>query len=420
MFFRLLYQSFLRQRRRKLLAGIAIALGMTIATAMIAVGIDIGDRMNEELRAYGANIVVYPQEDTLDVQIGGVRLKPSSAGSYLHESDLPKLKHIFWGHNILGFSPMLPGSVKVNGKDAKIVGTYFAKEIAISPDDSFETGVRKTHTWWKVQGEWPKDSGEEVLVGSRLAAAQHVSVGQIIAIHGENHRISGILQTGSQDEEDAIVAPLALVQRLLGKPDQVHSVFVSALTKPEDEFARRDPRSLSPDLLEKWSCSPYANSIAFQIMQAFPGAKAEQIRKVAQNEGLLLSRISGLMILITFFALVAAMLSISAAMATSVLERRAEIGVMRSLGATNSAIAALFVLEATFLAIAAGMVGFLFGTLLARMIGNTVFGSAILVEPVLLPFILLLAIVVTLAGSGAAIGRALRFSPAAILRGDVA
>ena len=37
MFLRILYQSFIRQRRRKLLAGLAIILGVTLATAMIAV-----------------------------------------------------------------------------------------------------------------------------------------------------------------------------------------------------------------------------------------------------------------------------------------------------------------------------------------------------------------------------------------------
>lgn len=418
MFLRLLYQSFLRQRRRKLLAGIAITLGMSIATAMIAVGIDIGDRMNEELRAYGANIIVYPQEDTLDVQIGGVNLKPASAGAYLQESELPKLKHIFWGHNILGFSPMLPSTLDVNGAPAQVVGTYFAKQIPIN-DETFTTGVLKTHKWWKVQGTWPKDDSEDVLVGRELAAAGRLAVGQNIVIDGENHRVSGIVETGG-DEENAVLAPLALVQRLTHQPGKVRSVFVSALTKPEDDFARRDPRSMSPEVLERWSCSPYANSIAYQITQALPGAKAEQIRKVAQNEGVLLSRISGLMLLITIAALGAAMLAISAAMATSVLERRAEIGVMRSLGANSGAIAWFFVLEASLLAIAGGTIGFVFGTLLARKIGSTVFSSAVGVEPVLLPFILLLSLVVTLLGSAAAIRRALHFSPGAILRGELA
>src|SRR5205085_2940650 len=120
MFLRLLYQSFIRQRRRKLLAGIAIMLGITLTTAMIAVGTDIGDKMNHELRGLGANLIVYPQEDTLDVDVGGVNLKPASEGAYLDESDLVKMKHIFWSHNILGYSPFLSTNVEISGSAAPI------------------------------------------------------------------------------------------------------------------------------------------------------------------------------------------------------------------------------------------------------------------------------------------------------------
>ncbi len=67
MFLRLLYESFRRQKRRKLLAGVAIMLGVGVATAMIAVATDIGDKISRELRTYGANLIVTPQEDTLDV-----------------------------------------------------------------------------------------------------------------------------------------------------------------------------------------------------------------------------------------------------------------------------------------------------------------------------------------------------------------
>src|ERR1700722_20591990 len=107
MFVRLVYQSFRRQKRRKLLAGIAITLGVGVATAMIAVATDIGDKISRELRTYGANLLVTPQEDTLDLQIGGVDLKPPSDGTYLHEADLTKIRGNFWHHNIVGVSPML-------------------------------------------------------------------------------------------------------------------------------------------------------------------------------------------------------------------------------------------------------------------------------------------------------------------------
>src|SRR4051812_41050502 len=190
MFLRLLYQSFLRQMRRKALAGVAIMLGMTVATAMISVGVDIGDKMNQEIRSYGANILVYPQADTLDVNVGGFEMKPASDGAYLKESDLAKIKSIFWGHNILGYSPMLPVSVKVGGLNAPVqmIGTYFAKPIALE-GETFVTGVTKTNPWWKVEGAWPADDGESVLVGARLAERLKTHAGDVLYIGDKETKV---------------------------------------------------------------------------------------------------------------------------------------------------------------------------------------------------------------------------------------
>src|ERR1700677_1387660 len=104
MFLRPLIESFVRQRRRKLLAGIAILLGTTAVTAMLALATTIGDRIHRELAVYGANIGVTPKADTLDVKVGGLDLKPSTGGAYLHDSDIAKLKTIFWANNITGVS----------------------------------------------------------------------------------------------------------------------------------------------------------------------------------------------------------------------------------------------------------------------------------------------------------------------------
>src|SRR5579871_2581524 len=114
MFVRLVYESFRRQQRRKVLAGAAITLGVTVATAMIAVATDIGDKINRELRTIGANLVITPQEDSLDVEIGGVNLKPPSDGAFLNEADLPQIHGIFWHNNITGFAPMLPVNVSLD------------------------------------------------------------------------------------------------------------------------------------------------------------------------------------------------------------------------------------------------------------------------------------------------------------------
>src|SRR6201998_1485681 len=113
MFVRLVYESFRRQKRRKVLAGAALTLGVTVAPAMIAVATDIGDKINRELRTIGANLVVTPQEDSLDLEIGGVNLKAPTDGAFLNAADLPKLKGLFWHNNITGFAPMLPVNVAV-------------------------------------------------------------------------------------------------------------------------------------------------------------------------------------------------------------------------------------------------------------------------------------------------------------------
>jgi len=418
MFARLLYESFRRQKRRKLLAGIAITLGVAIATAMIAVATDIGDKINRELRSYGANLLVSPQEDTLDVEIGGVNLKPPSDGNFLNEADLPKIKGTFWRNNILGFSPMLPVNVSLgsSGQQTTLVGTYFAKKLNFGKDP-FTTGVRNTHPWWRIQGSWPADDSEDVLLGEHLARKLNEQAGDTVEIAGQAHHVAGVLSTGGAEDEQ-VVAPLHVAQQILGKPDAVRRVYVSALTKPEDALARRVPKSMSGEVWDRWYCSPYAQSIAYQLQEAIPHSHAEQIRQVAQNEGTVLSRIQGLMLLITLAALFASALAVSAAMATAIFERRREVGLMKALGAGNVAVVALFFAESTLLALLGGLVGFFAGSWLAHRIGRSIFDSQITIQPVLFPVIMAIAVIVTFAGSAAAIRRAVQFDPVFALRGD--
>src|SRR5450755_2968845 len=433
MFPRIVYESFRRQARPKLLAGVAITLGVAVATAMIAVATDIGDKINRELRSYGANLVVTPQEDTLDVEVGGVNLKPPSDGTFLNEADLPKIRGTFWHHNIVGFSPMLPVTVKIassqlsagSSQDVTLVGTYFNKALRFGKED-FTTGVKITNPWWKVSCgdgkespncDWPADDSQNVLLGERLAAKLGRHPGDTIDVSGRALTISGILSTGGA-EDDQIVAPLAVAQQILGKPGAVRRLYVSAMTKPPDALSARDPKTMTPEVYDRWYCSPYVESIAYQLQEVIPHSHAEQIRQVAQNEGTVLSRIKGLMLLITFAALFASALAVSAAMATAIYERRVEVGLMKALGAGNLVVSAIFFAEALLLALVGGLAGFSAGALLAHQIGRSIFNSQISIEPVLFPIIMTIAVFVTFAGSAAAIRRAVKFDPVFALRGE--
>ncbi len=432
MFLRLLYESFARQRRRKLLAGLAILLGTTAVTAMLALATTIGDRIHQELAVYGANIVVTPKADQLAVKIGGVDIKPATGGAYLKESDLAKLKTIFWANNITGISPELLINTETalhdrQGFHVDAVGLWFQHSFA----SSLVTGAPALHPWWKLDGSWPS-SPDQIAIGSNLAAKYAVRIGDLAPLPEYQapsderklvaplYRITGIVSTGD-NTDNQLLLPLATAQRLNNTPDTISRVDISAQTKPEDDFARKDPDTLPAKQREIWYCRPYANSIAYQIREAIPGADAQQVRKVEQSEGTVLERISGLMWLISAAALLAAGFAVSAAMATAVLERRGEIGLMRSLGASKTAIALLFYAENGLLAIVAGTIGYLAGSALAYTLGAHIFQGASTthpLNPVLLPIVVALALIVAIAGSTPSIRAALRQDPSAILRGD--
>ena len=431
MFLRLLWESFVRQRRRKALAAIAILLGTTAVTAMLALATTIGDRIHRELAVYGANIVVFPKADALAVNVAGVDLKPSTGGAHLHESDLAKLKTIFWANNITGLSPELSLDLKLldaHGNDAgpgHVVGYWFSHDFG-----QVVTGAPQMHPWWKLQGRWPTSSATnsnatmpEVAVGAKVAAERGWKIGDVIRTDStlaSEMKIVGIVNTGDATDRQ-LMSPLKDAQYFSSREGEIDRVEVSARTKPEDAFARKDPDTLSPAQHEIWYCRPYANSIAYQIREAIPGADASQVRKIEQSEGTVLSRISGLMWLVSIAALLAAGFAVSAAMATAVLERRREIGLMRSLGASRGSIALLFYAETGLLAIAAGTIGYLAGSTLAFWLGAHIFTgdpAGPILNLVLLPVIVAMALIVAIAGSTPSIRNALNMDPSAVLRGD--
>jgi putative ABC transport system permease protein len=122
--------------------------------------------------------------------------------------------------------------------------------------------------------------------------------------------------------------------------------------------------------------------------------------------------------IVTLAALIAAALAVAATSATTVLERRSEIGVMKALGATNFTITALFLIEQLLLAVAGGAIGFVFGAALARILGASVFGTPASPRLILVPVILGLAALIALVGSLIPLRRAAHLRPALILRGQ--
>ncbi len=437
MFFRIVSDSFARKPRRKALTAAALALGMAVATATLEVALDVGDRLAHEFRSLGANLLVTPATDTLPLEIGGVDYRPVDAGAYLPEGDLGKLKTIFWRNNVMGFAPFLdvpvqvtttfldkrqiPGEGTTENSRETLIGTWYSHTVDVPDGSKFVTGVSATDPWWHIDGRWFADNVKECLIGSNLARRTGLGIGDSIdARVGEQVQtltVTGIVSTGGR-EDNAILAPLQVAQSLAGRPGRYRRLLVSALTKPADAFSERDPSSMTPVEYDRWYCSPYISSISRQMQEELPGIEVRAIRQVAEGEGRILTRVGSLMWLVTFAALFAAALAVGATSATTVLERRSEIGLMKALGASNRAVGAFFVAEQLLLALVGGIAGYAIGLGLARLLGVGIFGMAPSVRLILFPIVLVLAAIVALLGSLLPLGHATRVDPAPVLRGE--
>src|SRR5947209_3162265 len=208
----------------------------------------------------------------LDTSVDGVPVASAGDAQFLNEADLPRMKGIFWRHNVTAFSPELVVRGMVAGHEAPVIGTWFDHRVVFG-DDSITTGWKKTHSWANVQGRLPQDDAEEIALGAELAREWNVSPGAVVNGFGTRLKVTGIVSTGGA-EDKAVLAPIRFAQEIIGKPGAVQRVYVSSLTKPEDDFARKNPDALSASDRERWLCSPYANTIARQLQDAIPKSHA--------------------------------------------------------------------------------------------------------------------------------------------------
>ena len=422
MFWRMVFQSFRRQKGKMAMIAFTIALGASLATAMLNVMFGVGDKVNQELKTYGANIRVVPQTASLLSDIYGV---DGGSEKFLREDELGKIKTIFWAFNIVDYAPYLEAEVLLDGKKIGVTGTWFNHHLSLPTGEELDTGMISMKSWWHISGgPWLKDSDENsVMLGREIADELNLNAGDSVFLKGSVAAKSFVVKSifdGGGEEDSRIFMNLHDAQALAGKEGLINSIEVSALTSPDNELARRaaqNPESLTNAERETWYCTAYVSSICYQIQEVISNAVAKPVRQVAESEGAILGKTQLLMLLITVLSLIASALGISNLVTASVMERSKEIGLLKAIGAHDTPVAWLVLTEIIITAILGGLVGYFAGCAFAQIIGRTVFGSAIAITPVVIPLVAILIFLVTMAGSIPSIRMILALEPAEVLHG---
>jgi len=418
MFVQLLKKSILRRKSRFAMGVASVLIGAAVVTALFTVSLGVGDQVGQEFTKYGANLILQPQSNTIEIGLPGVNMGSVTEQKYINESDLWMIKTIQYRANVLGFAPFLYQMVTVgdgpNAEQAVMAGTYFNKTIQImqpaSPQDpsEFTTGIADVSSWWKVTGNWITDQNDttSAMVGSNVAQKLNLTVGDSFkvsyagaqngtaATNVKELKVAGIMESGGA-EDNQIFVNLPVAQDLSSRPGKVDTVQLSALCV-------RCP----------------VEDIASEIQGKLPGVVGTTIKQLTNAEMGMLDKYQSMMTLVTAVALLASTMGIFTTMTASVAERRQEIGLMKSIGAENRRIASLFLAEATLIGFIGGITGFGVGIVLAQFIGLSVFSTTMPVKWEVLAVVIPIAIGVSLLASALPIRRATAVEPAIVLRGE--
>ena len=420
---RMIKSSITGSKVQKTMAFITILLAALLIACMLNITLKIGDQVASELRGYGSNIVVLPRGESLSIEIEGKNFTPLKSQNLLPEADIYKIKEIFWRNNIVAFAPFLETKVKdAKGDEFSFEGTYFDKNIGLKDEPEFSTGVKSLYGFWGVEGAWPKDeSMDEILVGDELAKAKNLKVGDKLSLVGKNGTkevsVVGILK-GASDEAHKLIGSLKLAGDLSGHPGLYTKAEVSAMTIPENDLslkARRNLDNLDSAEYDKWYCSAYAGSIAFQIEENLPNVSAKASLQVSDAESNIVKKIQSLMGIVSIIALVVSAIGITSLMTSEIYRRKKEIGLLKAIGASNFEIYTLFASESLVVAFFAGITGAFLGYALSYVMSYIIFSHGIGIAWIVLPISVAFALLISVVGSLMPMRNVINLLPAEVL-----
>jgi putative ABC transport system permease protein len=414
MWWKLVFNSFRRDRRRKLVAVSAVALATCLATFLLNWSLNLGDKIQRELRAYGSNIIIAPLGDSLPLIADEEDAGLITTDQYLKQSDLAAIQTIFWKNQILTMVPVLPQTVKHGENPITLVGTEFGETDPIR-------SYPRVAPYLQLQGSWPMQDSD-IICGANVCKQFGWKIGDRIQLQhfdrARSFQIRGLVSSGGVEDQQ-IFGRLRAVQEFTGRSGEFKELYVSALVTAPNELyykKQRNPDALTPQELERFSCTPYLTQVADDIAKVFPGSEARIVKQVAQTEEKIVRKVNWLMILVTLAGLVAASLTMTSTTTSMILERRKELALMKAVGSSNGFLFLYLFGELFILGTIGSLVGYALGSVLSVSLSHALFESIFEMKLVLLPLVAAIGVLIILCGSLWPLRQAATLDPAVALR----
>lgn len=417
MFITMLFSAVFRRKSRALMAVIATLVGAATLFCLAAICLVVPQQMSDEMREYGANIIVTPIEGewkngidramvshTNDMVLakGAMRsatyryenVRINAAPYVLAGIDVRSVKSLNKHWNVDGAWPS-SGNVMVGRDVASAMGLKIGSRIAIAYRSSDNTdGSHKpaeksesksaSKSADKSTNQSAQNSSQQKLVEGRVST-------DIMDTHGTTFRVCGILDTGGA-EDSMLYALNADVNTLTGVKRGADVIAYSSSAPSVDAVVRsiNDMTSMR--------------------------VRAQQVTKVTAADTGIITMLRSLFCIVSLVVLVLMMVGVSTTISSIVQQRRNEIGLRKALGASARSIGVEFTAEAGLYGLIGGIAGTAIGYVFARLLAAMVFARDLGVNWWLVAFSVAFSLIAACVAALPPVLRASKIDPAIVLR----
>jgi putative ABC transport system permease protein len=376
----LVLRSLAGRRTQSLLVAGSIALAVSVVATLLCLSVDVQRKLTEQLAEFGANVAFVPAGDRATF--------PASEGDKL-AAELPMGSVV---------SPLLYLRAEID--------TGARRPLPIVPVGT-EPGTIAQVVRYRLRGralpeaDVPPSGSLPALAGSRLARDAGLSAtgGTVPLIVGERRTkasIVGVITTGDS-EEDQLFVPLLALEALSGLVGRRSALVARIPGRPED--VARAVRGLHP-------------------RAAGASIEVKLLRRIAATAAAALAKVRGLLALLSLVAIAASLLSAGTVLMEQAIERRGEIGLMMSLGASRREVASLMLTEAASLGVYGGLGGSVLGVGVADLLERVVFRSPLALPALVPPTAVLLGLLLALVAAALPLRASLAALPGVALKED--
>ncbi len=341
---RLAYQSTRRRRLRSYLTMLGIFIGIAAVVALISLSQGLKNAIQDQFLHLGS--------DKILIQAAGGGFGPPGTGTSvpLTTKELETVEKV-------------QGIDLAVGRLIRIAKFEFHDDVKYSYLVSFpkesdkQTLVIDSNSYELREGRFPND-GNEVFIGADVADTyfdKPVLLRDLITVQNKSVRVVGILKrSGNPQKDTTVVLAESTVRDLLGIKDNV-DIIAARIAQGEDlevvsssvEKALRKERNVE------------------EGKENFIVQTPEQLLSTLNT---ILGIIQGVLVGIAGISLLVGGLGIMNTMYTAVVERTREIGIMKAVGATQTQIQTLFIIESGMLGLFGGLIGVVLGLGISKLV----------------------------------------------------